>query len=350
MLNTVHRPKYGFYFIACFFMVFAGFSAHWACTIDKKAPEQAFYYWRSEVQLTQAEEAYLSGLQVERLYVKYFDVDWSEKEGAVPVSTVQWGQGNWRKFEIVPVVFLTNRIWTLGANPYDLAQKILQRTYDLHPDGMLLKEVQIDCDWTNNTRDAYFAFLETLRVALTTEGFQLSVTLRLHQFADPAGTGIPPVDRVMLMCYNTGDVSDSRTNNSILEETDIAPYLKSSEAYPIPLDVVLPLFRWTAVYRDGKLAHLIHGLDDPALVDTAHFNIDPGHRYIAKNDTYVDGYLLYAGDTLRTEAVTKDKLASVWRMIQPRTAPVQRLAWYHLSPEAVKQYPAVELLEIAGSK
>ena len=63
------------------------------------------------------------------------------------------------------------------------------------------KEMQVDCDWTQGSRAAYFALLRALRDRLHAQGRRLSATIRLHQVKCSADTGVP-VDRGMLMAYN----------------------------------------------------------------------------------------------------------------------------------------------------
>ena len=49
-------------------------------------------------------------LQVHKLYIKYFDVDWDEaKEEAVPLAVVQIKDRLDATLEIIPTVFITNR-------------------------------------------------------------------------------------------------------------------------------------------------------------------------------------------------------------------------------------------------
>ena len=65
-----------------------------------------------------------------------------------------------------------------------------------------VKEIQIDCDWTASTQEAYFEFLHYLKEKAKDKQIQLSATIRLHQLSMTP----PPVDRGILMMYNTGDV------------------------------------------------------------------------------------------------------------------------------------------------
>lgn len=46
-----------------------------------------------------------------------------------------------------------------------------------------VKEIQIDCDWTASTQEAYFEFLHYLKEKAKDKQIQLSATIRLHQLS-----------------------------------------------------------------------------------------------------------------------------------------------------------------------
>jgi hypothetical protein len=235
--------------------------------------------------------------------------------------------------------------------------------------------VQLDCDWTISTRVVYFHFLAALRARLP-QGVALSATLRLHQYRYPDRTGIPPVDRVMLMFYNMGQLDDPDEPNSILNLAAAQPYLDGAPPYPVPLDVALPVFRWGVLYRDGRMTKLIHDLTaDELAADTARFvYVAPGTRhqpsvppgqggstrgrsevtngapgrqrseagghahspsYEVKKNTYLHGYYLYPGDRIRTEAVTPALLRDARRAVAalPTCGDVRYVAYYHLGSD-----------------
>lgn len=58
------------------------------------------------------------------------------------------------------------------------------------------------------------------------------------------------------MCYNTGDIDSPGESNSILDLEDAKKYLQGKHrAYPLPLDVALPVFpgHWyTGMKNSGK--------------------------------------------------------------------------------------------------
>jgi len=313
----------------------------WGC--GEEAPpatlEPAFYHWKSGFRLAPAEQALLDSLRVQRLYVRFFDVDWDARRGEpVPQAPLEWAEPPDPDRAIVPVVFLTNRAFEhlpREAVP-DLARRVARKLAEmgLQPP----EEVQMDCDWTAGTRDAYFAFLKALRPLLPPE-CSLSVTVRLHQLKDPRGTGVPPAERGVLMFYNMGRVEDPAEPNSILNLEAARAYLRPFRDYPLPLDLALPLFRWGAVFRDGRLVRLINDLGPEALQDTTRFRAFGERHFGVLRSTYLQGYYLYRGDLLRLEGVDSSALLRALELLHPLLdARTRTLLFYHLDSSVVERY------------
>ncbi|MCS6927988.1 MAG: hypothetical protein NZM43_00675 [Saprospiraceae bacterium] len=286
----------------------------------------AFFYWKNRLALTPAEVAFLDSLGCQVLYVKFLDIARVGGEPARPYSILEvidtTGLGN---RVIVPCVFLTNSVFEglSTAEGEVLAQKVaraISRVGQQFPKASFA-EVQVDCDWTKRTRHAYFLFLDNLRKCLPA-GTKLSATLRLHQYKFPHRTGVPPVERGLLMLYNTGDIQDPNEENSIFSYEDAFRYLDGAPAhYPLPLDVALPAFSWTLVYRDGHL-----------------WKIGP------------EGYRPppYDGEQrVRTERIDTALLRKAAQLAaHVRTEPGSRLAFFRLDSTTVRQFSIGFLREI----
>ncbi|MFZ4559653.1 MAG: hypothetical protein ACOYOD_05595 [Saprospiraceae bacterium] len=313
------------------------------CERTPHAITPAFYHWKTSLQLSAEEERYLQHVQAGRLYVRFFDVDWDAGYGdAVPLAEVQIDTFTEPALEIIPAVFITNR--TLEQLPTGqiprLATRILKKItaiksrFPANP----IPEIQIDCDWTAGTRAAYFQLLQHIRKGTAAEGLRLSATVRLHQFNGYAQTGVPPVDRAMLMCYNTGDLEAWDEENSIYQESDARPYLDRPTEYPLPFDVALPAFRWGVLFRDGRLIRLIHGLD-PSDLQRAAFRQTGPWRYVVEKSTYLDGYYLYQGDRIRLESTGLPDMQSAFGLVKPSLKPGMAFALsvYHLDTTLVQR-------------
>ncbi|MBX2872478.1 MAG: hypothetical protein KTR30_10275 [Saprospiraceae bacterium] len=212
----------------------------------------------------------------------------------------------------------------------------------------VIPEIQIDCDWSQQTRNSYFLLLHTLKNQYLRTDQLLSATIRLHQLKYPDQTGIPPVDRGMLMFYNMGEVTQWSEPNSILNLEIAAQYISPASPYPIPLDLALPLFRWGVLFRDGQMIRLINELGLEQLQDTSRFAwIDNTHVQVIKS-TYLNGYYLYKGDQFRLEVSELADLQKAVEMLKsyfPRKS--FTLAYYHLDMPILRRFPYEALSSLA---
>jgi hypothetical protein len=129
---------------------------------DGPPPQRAFYYWRTTFRLSPAEARALTELGVTRLYLRAFDVEWSAAEGApsmigkvAPLEGARVPAG----IEVVPVVFLRDEVFRRARDVSGLARQVwaeVGRRMALF--GVTARELQLDCDWTDTTQGAFFAF------------------------------------------------------------------------------------------------------------------------------------------------------------------------------------------------
>jgi hypothetical protein len=268
---------------------------------EDKGVQRAFYFWQTSLNNFEWGDSAYQALHVNRVYLRMFDVDWDEgTQMTTPVSPLQFQYAYWNKdTEAVPVVFITNRTFkqltkeqsvelahqvhrkvvTMMASllnahqvpynehydsqsPYRVLSKDFreQAKYDSTYQANMtrVKQVQFDCDWTESTREKYFAFLETC-VKLFDQQL-VSSTVRLYQYKYPGKAGVPPVKRGMLMCYNAGNIKDPETKNSIFDVKEVKSYLEGSD-YEIPLDYALPTFEWAVLFQQGKFASILSAED-----------------------------------------------------------------------------------------
>lgn len=310
------------------------------CQSDRTV-QPAFYHWQTEFALSDVEKNYLDSLNVKKLYVKFFDVDWDERRKMpVPVASVEITKlGN---YEIVPCIFITNRTFqNITEDKIEwFCWRVKEKLFELKPANIIFHEIQFDCDWTANTRERYFKFLQIFKEIVKDTQPEVCATVRLHQLRDYKETGIPPVDRGMLMFYNTGDVESWEEENSILNLKIAAAYLIPNTKYQIPLDVALPIFSWGVLFRDGKMIRLINNLKASDLQDTTRFLKMAHHRFEIIKSTYANGYYLYEKDVIRTEAVDTILLTKAVDLLKNRTKNRNlTLSFYHLDTATIKDFP-----------
>ena len=224
---------------------------------EEHADLHSAYYWSTTWQTDSAQQAFLRANDIRKIYLRYFDVVVTPSGEVMPNATIRFATPVAPDVEYIPTVFIVNDCFVKETDRLDqlLLRRILQisETHDVPG----VKEIQIDCDWSQRTQKAYFAMLQRLRTAAHEHGIQLSATIRLHQLSLP----VPPVDRGVLMMYNTGDIS-RLDKNPILDIDDAAPYMRYLKDYQLPLSTAYPVFAWQLLVRLNHFVGIMHGDDD----------------------------------------------------------------------------------------
>ena len=320
------------------------------CQRTHREVSPAFYHWQTKFELTAPEKRYLSDLGVRKLYVKYFDVDWNyPHRQPVPKAVLRDSTRQERQWQVVPTIFITNRTFLeIQADSIPALASQVSDLIDQLSAGTGYREVQFDCDWTPRTRQKFFGFLNEFRQLHPDPKLLLSATIRLHQLKHHTATGVPPIDRGMLMVYNVGEVTNWFDDNSILTTGAAEPYFIPFAEYPLKLDIALPIFAWGIVFRQNKLQRLINNLRAAELADTSRFLKLTENRFQLKKSTYIKGAYLYEGDKIRTEAIAPEQLERIAIMMAPLlTANDFSLSFYHLDSTTIKFYPHEQLQSIA---
>ncbi len=219
------------------------------------------YYWSTTFKMSDGKRQFLKDHHVTRLYVRYFDVVSGEDGTPQPNATIWFNDSVPTGVEVIPTVYILNECMTkdYGDMPQKLVKRILQMN-ETH-DVVGVKEIQIDCDWTGSTEERFFAFLKEVRTALEPHQIGLSATIRLHQLSGK----VPPVDRGVLMMYNTGDLTRLDCEHPILDMKDAKPFLRYLTDYQLPLSAAYPLYRWELVFRGKAFIGIQHGDDLPTM-------------------------------------------------------------------------------------
>jgi hypothetical protein len=318
---------------------------------DDRNVERSFYYWKSNFKLSDTEKQTLSALDVKVIYLKFFDVSWDDvSSSVVPIAQVHMSDSVYLRtsaLQIIPTIFITNEcIFKINsAQTKLLAEKISTLTKNIIANNGLqnIHEIQIDCDWTASTKGKYFSILNELQALDKTVNF--SATIRLHQIKYLDKTGVPPVVRGMLMCYNMGNLTNIETKNSILETKELQKYIGDLQHYPLPLDVALPLFDWKVLFRDGKFKSLINDMPD-AILNTAIFKKN-GNAFTALHDSLIFGYDVKKDDMLRNEQCDYEDILKSAKLISEKVANTKlRVSLYHLDTVTLKKYSTHEMENI----
>lgn len=317
--------------------------------------QPSFYYWRSVYQTSAADSLYLDSLSVERLYLRFFDLDWDDTHRqVVPIAPVVIDEPLLSHLELVPTIFIANRSFAqLPADGIDsLAARVARRVAAMcrqYNIGNPIVEIQFDCDWTSSTRDRYFAFLRAFAQLPAYRHIPLSATIRLHQIKYAAQTGVPPVERGMLMCYNMGELRATNTNNSILDTDILSNYIGKLSTYSLPLDIGLPLFSWGVVFRQGRFEGLLNGWRMADVAGVAQLKAIDDHTFRVSEPWIVGNISLQTNDVIRIEQCDMAALRRAARLLAPRwQTDTARVIFYHLDPDIRSYYPAIHLRELTN--
>ena len=336
--------------IAAVAVTLAACGRHRATPPPAKPPAQrAFYYWRTTLALGAAERAALVDLHVDTLYLRLFDVGWTDTGPTLLGPLVAERAALPAGPAVVPTVFLTNQLFAklddAGVGPLaDLvAREVTARAAAL---GVTPRQVQLDCDWTDTTRARYFAFLTALRPRLAA-GTTLSATIRLHQVKYRERTGVPPVDRGMLMFYNMGKFSADPEARAIFDARAAARYLARLADYPLPLDGALPIWSWVIQLRDDVVVGLMQSTDPDELAGLDFVRPVGPDRYQVTRPTFLHGTFVRGGDILKIEVTGPTETLAAARMLTAHLAPTPRtIALFDLSERNLARHGTAHLDQV----
>jgi len=304
-----------------------------SCSKKKEHP-YTFYYWKTNLSLDPEEKKVLHKATTPYLYTRFFDVD---KVGGKfqPVGVITKDKSFQTDKQIVPTVFITNQALVnisqdeIKFLAESINQLIKKKITEYHL--KVTTEIQIDCDWTAGTRDDYFKFLKELQKI---SGKDITCTLRLHQVKDKSQTGIPPVEKVYLMCYSTSSPLENSDKNSILDVNTLKSYLSKIEDYPIKkIEVALPVYSWGIVTNHLGKHRLINALSKEDLNNPNFKKISADEIEIEKDGFYFGSYL-NKGFRIKVEEISDDQLKNVVNFLEKKI-PSFNIIYYQLDSKFV---------------
>lgn len=349
---------------------------HSACQHTPRQVTRAVYYWKNDTYIGFPERKLLKRHEIGKVYVKLLDVDWDEVRGAYPVSInpTEYHQRNMYPsdsltLDWVPVIFITNKVFERidSSGIRALALRVLRKCYTafdgvdaasekeylyLYGDKIALdpREIQFDCDWTAGTSKKYFYFLSYVKKLLHDKNTRLSATIRLHQFKYPGKTGVPPVEKGMLMMYNITDLTKHTDINSIFDYDKAKPYFSTGKKYPLPLDLALPAYSWGIVYRNKQFLIIENGMTDLDLQYPEYFRPAGNHFFNVIKDTVVNNVLLRPGDEIKIEGIDEKRLmqaAELSRKALNNDHPT--ISFFDLSSSPIKDYSHETIEQVYNS-
>ena len=212
--------------------------------------ENSVYFWRTELRLDSTEQAFLHTYNISKVYCRYFDV---VMDGNLPMpnATITFIDQQPTGVEFVPTIYITEDC--MHQRHEGLAKKLVNRIMQMNETNGIrdVKEIQIDCDYTDRSRKTYYAFLEEIRKEIP--NLTLSTTISLHQLQMKA----PPADYGVLMLYNTGDPRNFEERNPILDQRDVQPYAQYLAGFSLPMAAAYPVYRWQRQIGGVRIEHTV---------------------------------------------------------------------------------------------
>ncbi len=311
-----------------------------SCQINHyEVPQINFYHWNTVFSINEEQQHFLKDVNTKKLYVKYFDVAFNPNTKKPEYRAVV----NFKTqpdYAVVPCVFITNATFNHVKDVTTFAKEIYSKIQQINLKSTLkINEIQMDCDWNTTTQKRYFQFLESLKKQLEKEEVTLSATIRLHQIKYKNKTGVPPVEKGCLMCYNMGNIEHLNETNSIYKEVLLRNYTQTINEYPLDLNIAVPLYSWGLVYRFGKLVEIINDLTEEELKSQAHFSKKDDKSFQLKGNHYFKSSYLYDGDIIRVEKtpleITQKGIEVLYSRMENKP---KELLFYHLKSNLIQQY------------
>lgn len=274
----------------------------------KNEPIISFYYWKTIFKLSQTEKEILKDNKVRKLYIRYFDVGLHpQTQQVIPITPIHFQEIE-LDFDIVPVIFIQNKVMLKSdINLEELAKKTVHLVEEINAKNKIsCGQLQIDCDWTLSSKDNYLKFIELFKKI---SHKKLSATIRLHQVKYFKKTKIPNVDSGVLMYYNMGTIA-ADSLNSVYDRKMAKKYLKSLKKYPLHLDFALPIYSWAVHIRNQKVIGLRSKLNVSALKEDKNFE-QTGIFFKVRNSNYKNGIFYVENDLLKIEAVSSEDLKEI---------------------------------------
>ncbi|MEX1189052.1 MAG: hypothetical protein WED33_07320 [Bacteroidia bacterium] len=321
----------------CFLLVFS------SCKSNREV-SRSFYYWKPSFDIAGEDARLLSALGNQRIYLKCFHVVWDKPTKSLKNTDVVSFPSKLTstEMEFVPVVHLSNDIFL--NMPFKgleaLSAQIIQ-SVDAISDSASFSwaELQIDCEWSSETREHYFSLLNLLKASLKPIDQKLSCSIMLKHIKSPDVAGVPPVDRGMLIFYNTGNIDEPGTRNSIYDADVAARYVSYIKNYRLPLDLALPVFSWGVHQRNGDVMSVIQNITLKETRESNLFYEKAKGLFVPLAECYFHGSYFKDTDRLRVEEISPRKSMRAAKQVKPflNTQSIN-VALFHLDSNNTVRY------------
>lgn len=287
-------------------------------TLDE---QNSFCYWKTTFTFDSLDNNVWKQTTANHMYIRYFDVGWDNTtKQAKPISTIVANKDSLPCKHITPSIFFSNNVFEQSTNQQldtlvaRIKSRIEQRNeqFAIQDFANKYSEILIDCDWSKSTKDKFFYFIEKLKEVIPNK--EITTTLRLWQYKNPAMAGIPPVKRVLLMCYNLQAANEYDIENSIVTLDEIKKYV-TGVSYPLKTDIALPLFSWGVIFRNKEFKGVIRNATCENYSNNKQYTKIEENRFRLNEEMVIGDFFARPGDEIRVEALSPKELQELTKYL-----------------------------------
>ncbi|KXK42702.1 MAG: hypothetical protein UZ11_BCD004001175 [Bacteroidetes bacterium OLB11] len=125
--------------------------------------------------------------------------------------------------------------------------------------------------------------------------------------------GVPPVDKVTLMCYNLLNPLENPNKNSILDLSELKSYLNVQMKYPKHLDIALPIYSWAQIYHNERYEGVLYA-NTKQLKKI--LKQEKSLWYSVTQDTVINNTFLRVGDKIKYEEIDAGKISDAISLLK----------------------------------
>lgn len=312
MFKKYHNTIFTLLLIIISFLLFSCNKNH-----RTRDEQRSFCYWKTTYNFNDNDIHTWDSIEANHLYIRYFDVGWdTSSKMPRPISTIKPSKDSLYAKHITPSIFFKNEVFlksdksTLDTLAMHINERIkdVDTTFINQDFSNKYSDILIDCDWSVKSKEKFFYFVEKLQSLIPDK--DITTTLRLWQYKNQKLAGIPPVDRVLLMCYNVEAANNYNADNSIATLSEIKKYVEGGR-YPLKVDIALPLFSWGVIFRRGEFKGVIKDIYKDNYIQNKTFISITSNRFRLNEEMVLGNFFARPGDEIRIEGMNATELSEL---------------------------------------
>ena len=152
------------------------------------------------------------------------------------------------------------------------------------------------------------------------------------------------------MYYNMGDYSEDGLANSILSNKEGVKYLVKANEYPLSLDMALPVYLWSVVFRNKIPVDILHKTGSAQMDSLKELKQFRKDLYYVQSPLYFHGSYLQPGDLIKCEMVSGSELKRSAEILSQNFKKENRsIVYFELDEKYLQNFSPEELLAVVHS-